>query len=89
MGGNGDHENLFRHLAGAIQEHLDLRQTVDEGKVHEIAVAEIVKARMPRPLAITVNDRPTGHGSGLVNSFPLGGGGLCLCVRARRQAGWG
>jgi hypothetical protein len=59
MDGNGDHENLFKGLAEAIQEHLDLKPQLDEGKVREIAVEEVVKARMPRPLAITVNDPPT------------------------------
>lgn len=52
-----DHNGLLKSLAEAVQEHLEL--PLDEAKVREIAAEEVSKARMPRPLAITVNDRPT------------------------------
>ncbi len=60
MGDNGNgHEELFKGFAEAIQAHLDLRQTVDEGKVREIATEVVDAARLPRPLDIRVYDVPT------------------------------
>jgi cobaltochelatase CobS len=53
------HEELFRQFAGALQDHLDLKSQVDESDVRRIAAEEVDKARLPRPLAITVNDGPT------------------------------
>jgi cobaltochelatase CobS len=56
--GNGTYTELFRGFAGALQEHLELPGQIDEAKAREIAAEEVAKARLPRPIEVTVNDGP-------------------------------
>ena len=53
-----DYTELFKGFAGALRDHLELNAELDEAKVRDIAAAEIEKARLPRPIAITINDGP-------------------------------
>ncbi len=54
---NGEYQELFKRLAGALDEHLD--HPLDEAKVRQIAeaavVEEVAKARLPRPIEVHVN----------------------------------
>ena len=55
------YQDVFRSLAGALQDHLELNGQVDEAKVREIAQETVNAARLPRPLAVSINDGPTVH----------------------------
>jgi len=52
------YQELFKDLAGALQDHLELNAEVDEAKVREIASEEITKARLPHALDVSVNGGP-------------------------------
>jgi cobaltochelatase CobS len=52
------YQDVFKRLAGALQDHLELNAQVDEAKVREIAQETVSAARLPRPLAVTINDGP-------------------------------
>jgi cobaltochelatase CobS len=51
-----DAQDLLKRFAGAIQDHLELKSTVDEDKVHEIVDEAVAAARLPRPLEIHLPD---------------------------------
>lgn len=55
-----DHDELFRSLAGALQDHLQPQTCEDDVRriAGEVATEAVEKARLPRPLAVTVNDGP-------------------------------
>ena len=56
------YEDLFHSLAGALQDHLELNTQVSEDDVRriaaEVAAEEVGRARLPRPLSVSVNDGP-------------------------------
>lgn len=52
------YQDVFKRLAGALQDHLELNGQVDEAKVREIAQETVNAARLPRPLVVTINDGP-------------------------------
>ena len=53
-----EYKEVFKQLACALQDHLELNGQVDEAKVREIAQETVSAARLPRTLAVTVNDGP-------------------------------
>jgi cobaltochelatase CobS len=53
-----EYQELFRSFAGALRDHLELTGPVDEAKVRQIAQETVEAARLPRPLAVTINDGP-------------------------------
>jgi cobaltochelatase CobS len=52
------YQELFKRFAGALQDHLEVNGQIDEAKAREIAAEEVAKARLPRPIEVTVNDGP-------------------------------
>jgi MoxR-like ATPase len=51
-----DHDDLFKRLAGAIQEHLEVKGALDESGVKRIVDEKIAEARLPRPLEVHLDD---------------------------------
>jgi len=51
-----DHAELFAKLAGAIQEHLEIKGALDAEQVREIVDSKIAEARLPRPLEVHLDD---------------------------------
>jgi MoxR-like ATPase len=52
----GQYEELFVKLAGAIQEHLDIKGAVDVPAVRRIVDEKIAEARLPRPIEVHLDD---------------------------------
>jgi len=65
------YQELFKNFAGALRDHLELKGQVCEDDVRRIAaetaVEEVGKARLPRPIAVTINDRPAVELTGRVH----------------------
>lgn len=53
---DGQYADLFKRLAGALEEHMDVKGTIDEGNVRRIVDAKIAEARLPRPLEVHLDD---------------------------------
>jgi len=54
------YQDVFRGLAEALQDHLaptNVNVQVDEAKARQIAQEAVEAAKLPRPLAVYVNDK--------------------------------
>jgi MoxR-like ATPase len=54
--GDGQYAEIFKRLAGAIEEHLEVKGTIDESGVRRIVDAKIAEARLPRPIEVHLDD---------------------------------
>ncbi|MCE5280314.1 MAG: AAA family ATPase [Planctomycetaceae bacterium] len=50
------YQDIFKRLAGAINEHLELKQDLDESKVRGIVDEAVAAARLPRPVEVHMPD---------------------------------
>ena len=53
---DGQYAEIFKRLAGAIEEHLEVKGAIDEPAVQRIVDAKIAEARLPRPLEVHLDD---------------------------------
>jgi MoxR-like ATPase len=51
-----EYQELFQRLAGAIQNHLEIKGALDEPGVRKIVDAKIAEARLPRPIEVHLDD---------------------------------
>jgi MoxR-like ATPase len=51
-----EYQELFKGLAGALEEHLKLKGALDESAVKQIVDTKIAEARLPRPLEVHLDD---------------------------------
>lgn len=54
--GDGQYADLFKRLAGAIEEHLEVKGSIDEKGVRRIVDEKIAEARLPRPIEVHLDD---------------------------------
>jgi cobaltochelatase CobS len=54
--GDGQYAEIFKRLAGAIEEHLEVKGSIDESGVKRIVDEKIAEARLPRPLEVHLDD---------------------------------
>jgi cobaltochelatase CobS len=65
-----DAQDIFKRLAGALQDHLEIDTTLDEAMVREIASEEIARAQLPRPLQVDLGDGRVALVEGAHCQFP-------------------
>jgi len=51
-----EYEELFKRLAGALEDHLEVKGALDESGVRRIVDEKIAEARLPRPLEVHLDD---------------------------------
>ena len=54
--GDGQYADLFKRLAGAIEEHLEVKGSIDEPAVRRIVDEKVAEARLPRPIEVHLDD---------------------------------
>jgi len=54
--GDGQYAEIFKRLAGAIEEHLEVKGSIDEKGVRRIVDEKIAEARLPRPIEVHLDD---------------------------------